>query len=177
MPEVRGEDVRVTEDDLNNVLGVAPAINQRGETSGQRLEVQRVIAYVKASEEPEDLKQIGRVLAKRLREMGAIRPKKKPRITDKALLYLYLNVSPVLLSLLIVMPLMVWLGRVAVREMPPYIPSMIFGARFWSTLRQACPPNCTWHHLAMWAVLGGVSLLTAFLVSYALRKRLLKAIP
>lgn len=173
---VRGEEVKITNEDLENRLGHAPVRNERQPAPVQKLENQRILTYISQSSDAEELNRIGKAAAKRLRDIGAARPQqkkpeKKAKLTDRALLHLYLNFSPFLLALAIMLPLALWLGNIA--PMFPWF--YVFGSKA-LTLHQACPPNCTSAHLVMWAAIGGISLLLSFLVSYVLRKRLLKAI-
>jgi hypothetical protein len=94
---------------------------------------------------------------------------------DKALLRLYLNVSPLIVCLLIIVPIVLWVGTVFLRQYLWPI-QYIFGAAFAAEIKKACPPTCSWHNLLIWAILGGIGLLISFLLSNSLRKQLLKAI-
>jgi hypothetical protein len=96
-------------------------------------------------------------------------------LADRALLRLYVNVSSLLFCLLILIPSILWVGTVFVRQYSWPI-SAVLGASFAAELRKTCPPDCTWHNLLMWAILGGVGLLISLLLSNVLRRRLLKAI-
>ncbi|MCA9936559.1 MAG: hypothetical protein KC415_21640 [Anaerolineales bacterium] len=181
MPPIHGRKVTITDDevaeqqpvDRSRLLGNGPAHNQAVQAARRtdHYEAERAIAIVQMINDPEELNRVGMAAARRLRRMGAIKPKKKRRLTDRALLRLYLEITPVLLSFAIVTPLVIWGGL-------RLVASAWFSQQFVElsgVLIKACPPNCEWQHLAMWAVWGGVSLLLAVLVSYGLRKRLLRA--
>lgn len=163
-------------------LSHAPARNEtirivtQTEHALSRFDTERVLSLIASTNNPEDLNRIGKAAAEKLRDLGAIsstkRNRKKRRLTDRALLRLYLEVTPILLSLGLVTPLLVWGGLRLVRSL--WFAQLI-GHSLAVELTKACPPTCTWHNLALWAVLGGVSLLFAVLASYSLRKRLLRA--
>lgn len=172
---VKGKEIKITNEDLHKRLGQSPAINEQ---PAHNLENQRILAHISQANDPTELNRIGRAAANRLKELGAAAPaprtqgkQKKVRMGDRALLHLYLNLSPFILACFLMLPLALWLGNV-VPQLPLYL---IFGTAAMS-LQRTCPPNCSWMHIVMWAAIGGVSLLVSFLASYALRKRLLKAI-
>ena len=96
-------------------------------------------------------------------------------MADRALLRFYLNVTPLLFCLIIIVPAIVWIGTVYLRR-TIWPLQFILGPAFALELKKACPPMCTWHNLLIWALLGGFGLLISLLLSNILRKRLLKAI-
>lgn len=96
-------------------------------------------------------------------------------LADRALLRLYVSVSPFFFFLFIVVPIVLWIGTVFVRQYSwPIV--YVFGASFAGEIKKSCPPDCTWHNLLMWAILGGAGLVLSILLSGVLRRRLLKAI-
>ncbi len=172
---IRARQITITNEDVDGraSLGQAPARNQLSR-AGQALEhyeAERIATVISTMDNPYELNRIGQAAAARMRQLGALPERRRRRLTDRALLRLYLELTPSLLSLAVVMPLVIWGGwRLA--------GSAWFGSRFaelHGVLSQSCPPTCAWQHLAMWAALGGVSLLLAAVVSHGLRKRLLIA--
>jgi len=188
MPDNPGHSRKLTisEDDLNRRaqrLGQGPVQNETAQTVTQaeqsltRLNLERALAIIETTNNPDDLNRIGKAAAEKLRKLGIIQGtkanrRKKKHLTDRALLRLYLEVTPILLSLGLVTPLLVWGGLRLIRA--AWFAQLV-GHTLAMELTKACPPNCTWHNLALWAVLGGVSLLFSVLISYGLRKRLLRA--
>ncbi|MCA9961964.1 MAG: hypothetical protein KC413_23255 [Anaerolineales bacterium] len=189
MPDnpIQSRKITISEDDIESRaqrLGLAPARNETARTVTQaeqsltRFDMERVLALIDTTNNPDELNRIGKAAAAKLRKIGAAQPrkakpgKKQRRLTDRALLRLYLEITPFLLSLGLVTPLLVWGGLRLVRS---YWFVQFVGQTLARELTKACPPTCTWHNLALWAVLGGISLLFAVLASYSLRKRLLRA--
>lgn len=178
MPVTRGEEIRITENELE--------LQQRAERLGVELPQNRqaplpmsiahVLKYIEESDNDEALKQIARKSTKKLRDKGVISPakKKKGKLTDRALLHLYLNFSPFILAFAVITPLFVWGTWELVTNLWPL--ATWLSSDIAISLSQSCPPNCTWYHLGLWAILGGISLLASFLLSYSLRKRLIRAV-
>ena len=94
---------------------------------------------------------------------------------DMMFLRLHINVSPFFLCLTFVIPLILWTGTVLSRQ-HWWLAQYVVGLTFANELRKSCPPDCTWHNLLMWAILGGVGLLMALLFASMLRRRLLLAL-
>lgn len=179
MPVTRGEEIRITETEVE--------LQQRAERLGVDLPPQNrqaplpvsiahVLKYIDETDNDETLKQIASKATKKLRAKGAIQPKKqkKGKLTDRALLRLYLNFSPFVLAFSVITPLLVWVTWTLVKRLWPL--TIWLSPDVAVSLSQSCPPNCTWYHLGLWAILGGISLLASFLISYTLRKRLLRAV-
>ncbi|PVE30736.1 hypothetical protein DC030_15340, partial [Enterococcus faecalis] len=100
------------------------------EQPAHNLENQRILAHISQANDPTELNRIGRAAANRLKELGAAAPaprtqgkQKKVRMGDRALLHLYLNLSPFILACFLMLPLALWLGNV-VPQLPLYL---IFG--------------------------------------------------
>jgi len=163
MPVVRGEEIRVTEEDVNseNIRGRQPPDNQ----VSRRVILERVTKFIVTTNE-EEVTHLTRVLKQRRQDLGMIKPVRKPKFLDRALLYIYLNVTPFIIALVVVLPLVVWTGWAIFKIQPLLIPG---------TKASGCPPACGWLDIAFWLILGGIALLVTFVFSYILRDRLLKA--
>ncbi len=152
---IRGEEIQVTDEDITAASSGGQPV-QRSHESLRAANLQRIIAFIQSADS-EELARIRQALDRKEGRTGA-------GVVDRAFLSLYVNLTPFILSLVFIVPLVVWLGWVYGELRPFFVGS-----------GQSCPPNCNWGDIAYWAGVGGVSLLTAVLVSYALRGRLVKA--
>lgn len=156
---IRGEEIRVTEDDVTATARPSDNGRAAGQRSMDALRaafMQKIFSFIQSAS-VEELAQIRQAIDRR-------DPPGRANMLDRALLSLYLNLTPFILSLVFIAPLVVWLGWVY-QEIRP----LLVGRA------PSCPPACTWWDIAYWAGVGGVSLITAVLVSYWLRGRLMQA--
>lgn len=160
---IRGEEIRVTEEDVSAAQrGSRAADNGRAAAqssyeSMRAASLQRVKAFIRTADR-EELRQIRQAIDHR-------DPPAHANLLDRALLSLYLNITPFVLSLVFIVPLVLWVGWLY-QEFRPVLVGSTVGA---------CPPACSWGDVAFWAGMGGVSLIIALVVSYWLRGRLVKA--
>lgn len=153
---IRMEEIIVTEEDTRAASNGRES-GQKTQASLRAANLQRIKAFIKIAN-PDEVAQIRQAIDLRS-------PPGRANFIDRALLSLYLNLTPFILSLVFIVPLVLWLGWFYL-EIRPFIAG--YDA-------PACPPSCTWWDIAYWAAVGGVSLITAVLVSYALRGRLIGA--
>lgn len=162
MPVVRGEEIRITDEEVSE-QNRPP--NQLSPTSSQSptprpVILERVAKFV-SNANADELHFLQQVMGNRQRELGLVQPKERARFIDRALLYVYLNVTPFIIALLVVVPVVFFAGRALLQLRP--------------SATDSCPPTCTGLDILFWVLLGGIMLLTTFLFSYILRDRLLKA--
>ncbi|GIK55131.1 MAG: hypothetical protein BroJett015_07940 [Chloroflexota bacterium] len=164
MPVVRGEEIRITDEELSE-QNRPP--HQLSPTSSQSptprpVILERVAKFI-ANANADEWHFLQQVMGNRQRELGLVQPKEQARFIDRALLYVYLNVTPFIIALLVVVPVVFFAGRALLQLRPN------------NHAGTTCPPACTNLDIFFWVLLGGIMLLTTFLFSYILRDRLLKA--
>ena len=166
MPVVRGEEIRITDEEVSE-QNRPP--NQLSPTSSQNptprpVILERVAKFV-ATANADELHFLQQVMGNRQTELGLVQPKERARLIDRTLLYVYLNVTPFIIALLVVVPVVFFAGRSLLQLRPSANTPNV----------TTCPPACTTLDILFWVLLGGIMLLTTFLLSYILRDRLLKA--
>ena len=145
---VRGEDVTVTQDDVT--------------ASMRSANLTRIDKYLQTASEQEARKVRGWA-EHRLMNLGAIEPARNARIADRMIGRLAIESVPILLTLLVFIPLVSWVGV------------MIFTSEAFRPITYACPPTCESESLILLAALSGLGFLIILLAFYSVRKFLLNA--
>lgn len=145
---VRMEDVEVTEGDVT--------------ASMRNINLMRVDKFIRTASEQEARKIRG-WSEHRLMSLGAIQPERKIRKRDRVLSRLAVEAVPILLTLLVVIPLVIW-GVVALGINT----SLIIYA-------YSCPPTCSKETLIIWSVVSGLGFLAIILAYYSIRKLMIRA--
>ncbi len=166
MPVVRAQEIQVTDEDVSSTGSSSNQPVPVSSPTPRPIILERVAKFISTAS-ADELLYLRRVLKSRELALGLVQPQQKAGIIDQALLYVYLNVTPFIIALLLVIPLVFWLGRIYLRQVRPLLNP--------GRLLESCPPNCLWPDLFFWAALGGIALLITLVFSYLLRDRLLKA--
>jgi hypothetical protein len=149
---VRGEDVTVTERDVEVTTNAVL----------RRDNLKRIDSFINTAS-AEEVTHIKKSLAYRSMALGISTASPKPKTTDRILARFAVELVPILLTLLVVIPLVIWgVLRVMSNE-------------FFVGVTYGCPPTCEANALLLWAVVSGVGFLLIILAYYSIRKLLIRA--
>ncbi len=151
MPET-GEDAPATERD---VAGANDAIQRRDDL--------RHIENFVSTASAEEVTHVKKLLVIRARALGISTTRPKPKKTDRVFARLAVELVPILLTVFVVFPLVMW-GVLRVMGNP-----------FFQSVTAGCPPTCEANALALWAVVSGVGFLLIILAYYSIRKVMIRA--
>jgi hypothetical protein len=162
---IRGEEIRVTEDDVTATARPSDNGRAAGQRSMDALRaafMQKIFSFIQSAS-VEELAQIRQAIDRR-------DPPGRANMGHRAVLSLYLNLTPWLILFPVVMiPAMLggWFYQLFRREFQFAVP---LGNSY-----ELCPPSCNWLDIVVWGTAVGGGLLLWLLFSHLLRKRLNKA--
>lgn len=145
---VRAEEVTVTEGDVTESM--------RSDN------LKRVDRFIQTANEDE-AKKIRGWAEHRLMALGVVQPEQRPRKRDRALARMAVEVVPILLTLILVIPA-VYIGVLLVMN------QTILGA-----YAPHCPPQCSDLGIASWVIAGTLGFLVVLLVYYGIRSVMIRA--
>lgn len=151
MPET-GEEVTVTERDVT----LTENANRRREF------LNRVDSFIRTAS-AEEVTHLKKSLAVRSTALGISTATPQPKTTDRILARFAAELVPIILTLFIVFPVVMW-GILRVMS-----------SKYLATVTAGCPPTCETNALLLWAVVSGVGFLLAILAYYSLRKLMIRA--
>lgn len=145
---VRMEEVTVTRDDVTSSM--------RGDN------LKRIDKFLQSASE-EEAKKIRGWSEHRLMALGAIQPEQKPRKRDRALARVAVEAVPILLTLFVYIPLVV------------YGVWSVIWSEYFQAITYGCPSTCSGQALALWSVVSAVGFMLIILAYYVTRKLMIRA--
>lgn len=130
----------------------------------ERRQADSMVRQLEKMTSPAAVKQVGIAARVRYEELRGIQPEAERRqFKLNPLMWLYLNISPYLLALLVVVPLIIALGQALTRR---------YGLVFLG--QEVCPPLCDWKGLGLWIAASIVGTLGALVLGTIIRKGLFR---
>jgi hypothetical protein len=124
--------------------------------------LKRVDRFIKTANERE-ARQIRYWSEHRLMTLGVIPPKQESKKTDRLFSRLAVESVPILLTLFVFIPLVVW-GV-----------SWVMWNDYFQAITQECPPNCEPSALVLWSVITAIGFMIIILAYYSARRLMLRA--
>lgn len=149
---VRGEDVTVTERDVS-------ATNNEAR---RRDNLKRIDSFINTAS-AEEVTHIKKSLGYRSIALGISTIPPKPKTTDRVLARIAAELVPIILTLFLVIPLVIW-GVF-----------LVMGHKYFQGITAGCPETCSGGALLLWSVVSGVGFLLIILAYFTLRKLMIRA--